>query len=146
MTTRVAIFLIRTVCHAWLMAVLLQASAAWAEISGKRPTVVDGDTLILAGARIDLHGLDAPELDQACLGSTGPWACGQDARRALIQRIGFHWVNCVVEGTMPDGALSSICYLGALGGPELNARLVAKGWAPADRPRNRRYETEEAGA
>ena len=62
------------------LAVTLSATADAAEIAGKRPVVEDGDTLVLAGARIDLHGVDAPELDQVCRHATGDWACGASAR------------------------------------------------------------------
>src|SRR5262245_12527542 len=33
-----------------------------------RASVIDGDTLDLHGQRIRLHGIDAPEADQACQG------------------------------------------------------------------------------
>ncbi|MCH7957523.1 MAG: thermonuclease family protein, partial [Proteobacteria bacterium] len=41
----------------------LLAFPAHAEIVGKA-RVIDGDTLEIAGQRIDLHGIDAPENEQ----------------------------------------------------------------------------------
>ena len=128
------------------LVVTLSAAQGTAEIAGKRPVVEDGDTLVLAGARIDLHGVDAPEIDQVCRHATGDWACGASARRALLHRIAFHWVNCVAQRRRADGSQSSICYLGAVGGPELNAWLVAEGWALAEPATGQRYANEEASA
>ena len=137
--------LVHTLSCTWLALLLLASQPAFAEIAGKRPVVEDGDTLILAGARIDLHGLDAPELDQVCRGAEGAWACGQEARHALIHRVAFHWVHCITQGTSPDGTPSAICALGALGGPELNAWMVAQGWALAA-PGGGRYAREQTDA
>lgn len=142
---------VRRAMRAWLCAcvaalLLLPSALAAAEIAGKRPVVEDGDTLILAGTRIELHGLDAPEIGQTCRQAGGDWACGAAARRALIHRIAFHWVNCVAQPPGPDGRQSSVCYLGAVGGPELNAWLVAEGWALADPTTGGRYAQAQAAA
>lgn len=125
---------------------LMSAQGAAAEIAGKRPQVVDGDSFLLVGNLIDLDGLDAPELDQTCRRAGVLWACGQAARSALINRIAFHWVFCVPERQGSGGAIAATCYLGGIGGPELNAWLVAKGWALADRPHSLRYAKEETAA
>jgi len=117
-----------------------------AEISGKRPQVVDGDTLVLAGAVVDLAGIDAPELAQGCRRGGAAWPCGEDARFALIDRIGLNWVVCVPERGTAGGALAAVCHLGGIGGPELNAWMVAKGWALADRGAGARYAREESAA
>ena len=46
--------------------------------------VVDGDTIRLGAHRIRLHGIDAPESDQACLDPQGAsWACGDAATERL---------------------------------------------------------------
>ena len=129
-----------------LALLLAAAQGASAEVIGKRPQVVDGDSFLLAGSLIDLDGLDAPELDQTCSHAGAPWACGQAARSALINRMAFHWVFCVDERPGAGGALAATCYLGGVGGPELNAWMVAKGWALADRPRSLRYAEEEDAA
>ncbi len=44
---------------------LFLPSLAWADITGA-PRVIDGDTLEVAGQRIRLHGIDAPESRQLC--------------------------------------------------------------------------------
>jgi endonuclease YncB( thermonuclease family) len=55
-------------------------SPAHADITGK-PRVVDGDTLVISGERIRLHGVDSPETRETCTkdGKAEVWArsyCG----------------------------------------------------------------------
>lgn len=75
-------------------------SVALADITGT-PRIIDGDTIEIAGERIRLHGIDAPEQDQTCKDENGnEWRCGQDATFALARIIEFHWVRC--EGDKRD--------------------------------------------
>jgi endonuclease YncB( thermonuclease family) len=49
-----------------------------------RATVIDGDTVEIAGQRIRFNGIDAPESAQHCQNASGkPYACGRDAATAL---------------------------------------------------------------
>ena len=48
----------------------LAQSVAHADITGK-PRVIDGDTIEIAGERIRLHGIDAPESKQTCTDADG---------------------------------------------------------------------------
>ncbi len=52
--------------------------------------VIDGDTLTVAGQRIRLYGIDAPEFHQLCQRDGEPWRCGQAATVALTA--GLWWV------------------------------------------------------
>ncbi len=52
------------------LVILAGGSAAHAEVTGK-PRVVDGDTIEVAGERIRLHGIDAPEAKQTCADKDG---------------------------------------------------------------------------
>jgi endonuclease YncB( thermonuclease family) len=62
-------------------AVQLPANAA--ELVG-RASVVDGDTIEIAGERIRFNGIDAPESRQTCLDGDGrEYRCGQAAALAL---------------------------------------------------------------
>ncbi len=66
------------------LAVVFIPGLALAEISGPA-RVVDGDTLEVAGERIRLYGIDAPEKDQTCSIDARAWACGIAAWGALVQ-------------------------------------------------------------
>jgi len=62
-----------------LLATLALAAApfsAAAETVTGRPAIIDGDTIEISGKHIRLHGIDAPELGQACLRDGNSWACG----------------------------------------------------------------------
>ena len=57
----------------------LAASAAAAEMTGP-VRVIDGDTLDLAGTRVRLWGIDAPETRQTCEGRDGQtYECGRES-------------------------------------------------------------------
>ena len=70
-----------------LIAVWMSAPPAPAEITGTA-TVIDGNTLEIAGQRIRLHGIDAPENGQNCLVGMEVWLCGEAAAHALENFIG----------------------------------------------------------
>ena len=48
------------------LALLLLAFPAFADDLTRPARVIDGDTIEVADQRIRLHGIDAPESDQAC--------------------------------------------------------------------------------
>lgn len=88
--------------------------------------VNDGDTLTLAGQRIRLRGIDAPEFGQTCTRDGASYGCGRQARRELETLIGGRTVVC--EGWQRDryGRLLAVC---RAGDTDLNRRLVEDGWA-----------------
>ena len=60
------------------------------EILGSVPRIVDADTLEVAGQKVRLQGIDAPESAQSCRQATGPrYPCGDHATQALRTRIGI---------------------------------------------------------
>jgi endonuclease YncB( thermonuclease family) len=69
--------------------------------------VVDGDSLEIAGRRIRLFGIDAPELHQECTTADGrAYDCGAAARRALADLIAAAAVACTPTGTSHDRAVA----------------------------------------
>ncbi|WP_085027697.1 thermonuclease family protein [Ensifer aridi] len=63
---------------------LLSQSAAASEALIGYAFVIDGDTIEIAGERIQLNGVDAPEAWQVCLGETGTdYRCGKESASAL---------------------------------------------------------------
>ncbi len=90
--------------------------------------VVDGDSLTVAGQRLRLGGIDAPEIGQICRREGGAYACGDDARRHLAGLIGGREILC--SGTEHDryDRLIATCRSGDL---NLNRQMVRDGWAVA---------------
>ncbi len=126
------------------LALLLPPAPANA-IKGK-PQVIDGDTIVIAGERIHLFGIDAPESGQSCMAGQRTWQCGQNATFALAGIIGTHWVLCRERGRDRHGDMLGVCHIAGYRGPDINAQLVAAGWALADRRRSLDYVDEEARA
>jgi endonuclease YncB( thermonuclease family) len=57
--------------------------------------VMDGDSLLIAGTRVRLHGIDAPERDQECKDAKGQtYSCGRAATQALTAAIARRSVTC----------------------------------------------------
>lgn len=91
-------------------------------------TVADGDTLTVAGQRIRLRGIDAPEFDQICRRGGAEYRCGRESTAALRRWIGGAPVTC--EGWERDryGRLLAVC---RAGDTNLNLEQVRAGWAVA---------------
>ena len=112
------------------------------DISG-RARVIDGDTIDIDGSRVRLYGIDAPESQQTCRAEGHRWACGEQATRALADRIGGQTVHCEERDRDSFGRIVAVCQLA---GRDLNAWLVAQGWAMAYRQFSEAYVVEEAAA
>ncbi|HEX6958766.1 MAG TPA: thermonuclease family protein [Ferrovibrio sp.] len=106
-------------------------------------TVLDGDTLRIAGVSYRLHGIDAPEKRQYCRKNGLPWLCGQEAAAYLRGLIGRHAVSCAVRGRDRYGRMVAVCRAGGL---ELNRAMVRAGMAWAYRHYARDYEDAELEA
>lgn len=101
------------------------------DLRGRAPDVIDSGLIDLAGRPVYLYGLRGLRRDETCGQDGARWDCGQEAYWAARNRIASHWVDCVERGRGPGGELFAVCYLGGVGGPELNAWLVDQGWARA---------------
>ena len=109
------------------------AAPAAADVTGKARALA-GDRLEIGGVTLELFGIDAPEPDQACLRAGQRWDCGFAATAALAYRTAGQWVTCVEQGADAAGTPLALCYLGGLGGPEVNGWMVSAGWGVADQP------------
>ena len=126
-----------------LLAVALAFSAsALADITGPA-RIIDGDTIVIAGERIRLHGIDAPENGQSCVADGVTWACGQRATAALAGFIDGAPVSCRPHGEDRYGRTIATC---TVRGEDIEAWLVRNGWALAYRRFSTDYLDEEAEA
>jgi endonuclease YncB( thermonuclease family) len=92
--------------------------------------VVDGDTIRLAGQRVRLTGIDAPEREQSCTDAAGQsWACGEVARNAMQKLLAGGDVDCVAGSRDRYGRPLADCRIGSL---DLGRTMVATGMAVAD--------------
>ncbi len=109
-------------------ALLLFAFPALAQDITGRARVIDGDTIDVAGQRIRLHGIDAPEKAQTCRIEVVPWACGIAAWGELVQLVAGRDVTCETRDIDRYQRVVAVC---AADGRDINAAMVAQGWALA---------------
>ena len=108
---------------------LLLPPVASADVTGKA-VVVDGDTLEIAGQRVRLWGIDAPEVDQVCRNKHGkPYDCGANAIRTLALIVGGQQIACVERERASDGTVRAVCRFGRF---DIAMQMVQMGWALAD--------------
>lgn len=106
--------------------------------------VTDGDTIVLNGEKIRLEGIDAPELAQRCLSSSGKeYDCGKEAANALKALLSRGPVTCKGDVTDTYGRRLGTCYSG---GVNVNAAMVESGHAFAFVRYSSSYVAEEARA
>ena len=106
------------------------------------PRIIDADTLEVAGQKVRLQGIDAPESAQTCrLPGGRRWRCGQHATEALRTRLGPGAVRCTIESRDRYGRALGTCY--TTGGVNVNAWLVRHGHALAYRRYSTQYVPQE---
>jgi len=133
-----------------LSAAIVALAATSAAASGLRgmPTVIDGDTISLAGRTLRLHGIDAPELGQSCTIEGRAYDCGVISRSALMDLTAGTPVACEiltqakVSDTDPKGEVVRC----TAGGYDLSEGMAYTGWALADRSATARYTQLEESA
>ena len=112
------------------------------EIQDGTPRVVDADTLQVAGQKVRLQGIDAPESAQSCRQPTGrSYLCGDRATQAVRERIGMGTITCKIEGRDRYNRALGICY--TADGTDLNGWLVSQGYALAYRRYSTKYVPQE---
>ena len=100
---------------------------AFADIAGQ-PRVIDGDTIEVAGQRIRLHGIDAPESRQLCRRDGERWRCGKDATSALKAFLGSRPVSCKERDRDRYRRIVAKC---AVDEVDIGEWMVSRGWAVA---------------
>ena len=114
-----------------VVAGLMPAFCADAEVLTGPALVIDGDSIVILGERIHILDVDAPENAQFCFKKAesleqGAWHCGQDAAHALADLIGRQNVTC---DTAMRGTHSGWLARCTVGGEDLARWLAASGWA-----------------
>lgn len=99
--------------------------------------IIDGDTIVVAGEMVRLHGIDAPELDQTSLWRGEHIACGMMAMAALEALTAGVTLRCVGVERDRYGRLVAKCF--SPNGVDVGRRLVLAGWAVAYRRYSRDY-------
>ena len=111
---------------AGLVAALIGVPVLAAESISGTATVRDAGTLEIQGKKVRLHGIEAPDDDQACLRDAKPWKCGEAARSALRQHVEGKTVTCEAVNASDGSNQGANC---SVGGENLNLLLVREGWA-----------------
>jgi endonuclease YncB( thermonuclease family) len=126
-------------------AVLATATLAHAQsktIAG-RPTVVDGETLQIAGHRIRLAGVAQAADDHVCERTDDErWKCGPRALNALDELLEESIVSCTLKDKDEQGRLVGTCFAN---GTDIALWLIRGGLAVAA-PANSRYVKAEGEA
>ena len=117
--------------------------ASAAEAVTGTATVIDGDTLEVAGRQFNLYGADAPELDQTCQWPNKTIPCGDVARTALMDLVAGVEVTCEPHSKDPDGGWLAYC---SADGFDLGQNMVHTGWALVARHYSSRHSSTEERA
>lgn len=124
------------------LALFAWASPALAQSVTGPVRVVDGDTLVMRGERIRIHGIDAPEARQSC--DNGRWACGQASTDMMTRLVANQPVTCQGRDRDPYGRLVAVCFNHQ--GLDVGRELVRAGLATAYRRFSSDYVNDEDSA
>lgn len=125
--------------NTWLFLMVLGALAIYAALpdppftlggpplTGAVERVADGDTIEVAGQRIRLPDMDAPEWNQTCkTADGGTWDCGRAAAQRMRELTRGKTLTCRAEGHDRYGRLLAVCRDGRT---DIAEALVADGLA-----------------
>lgn len=127
-----------------LLAAVMAATAADASELRSVPQIVDADTVYVAGLKIRLSGIDAPEMDQICLDShSRDDNCGVTAKMRLEEFSANREWQCNISGGDAYGRNLGVCHVG---GEDVNRWLVRNGWALAFIRYSKTYVEDEKHA
>ena len=120
--------------------VLLCVLPVSAETLTGEARIIDADTVEIAGEKLRLEGIDAPESRQTCKRDGKRYDCGKEAASALREKIGNVSITCKSETRDQYDRLIAVCYLDDM---DLNGWLVHQGHALAYRHYSKRYVAAE---
>lgn len=123
--------------------ILTLASPVHALTFSGQARVVDGDSLVVAGERVRLFGIDAPELKQRCDVSGRNWACGAWSKDSLSKIIGQGVLRCEALDRDRYGRTVARC---DVSGRDVGAEMVRAGAATAYLRYSTDYARDEAQA
>jgi len=86
--------------------------------------VIDGDSIVVAGIEIRIHGIDAPEFRQTCHRSGRTWPCGRAATAAMRTMVAGREIRCRAREQDRYGRTVAVCLAGGL---DLGAAMVKGG-------------------
>lgn len=104
----------------------LSPTFANAQIITGTAKAIDGDSLEVAGERIRLYGIDAPEKSQTCSREGQSWKCGEEASGLLAHLAEGRSVICQKQDRDVYGRQVSSC---TVGGVDLARAMVEAGLA-----------------
>jgi len=117
---------------------------AWKQEIQGRAKVIDGDSLVIRGKPVRLHGIDAPEGRQECLDADRrSWPCGREATKALKGHVDGQSVRCEPEEVDAYKRIVATCFLGK---QDLSEWMTLRGWAVAYRRYSSHYVQDELRA
>lgn len=122
---------------------MLSVAAIASQAAEPEVRVIDGDTIDLAGQRIRLFGIDAPEKGQICDERGQVRDCGAWSAMMLQNAIASFEVQCSTVDRDRYGRLVSVCMAN---GVDLGAVMVQSGAATAYTRYSTRYAQDEKGA
>lgn len=110
----------------------------WPQVSREMPEqvegaafVIDGDTMLVADVRVNLYGVQAPDLRQSCTRDVTIYDCGERAMVHLVRLTMGQTIRCRRQQAAGDSRPYGECVAGA-GEETLSARMVRDGWALPD--------------
>ncbi len=128
---RRALFLAGMAAGGLALYFILPVPSAWPPVTGVA-TAIDGDTIEVAGRRVRMQGIDAPESAQRCTDEAGEtWGCGEAATAALRAMIGSGPVTCEIDPRDPQDRYGRTLGWCLVAGNALSVRMVREGFAVA---------------
>ncbi len=111
----------------WTKGKIIACCLLLAACDQPQPVAIDGDTFRIGHEKIRIWAIDAPELNQTCLGEgLRRYNCGIAARNNLANALTIGKVTCTTLYTDTYGRKVSQCSAGSW---DIGTIMVRSGWA-----------------